>query len=248
MAKRHYPSARSPPTTYGYPGIFRRRRALRRARRRDCVETGASMSMVQTRLSRWTRTRRAAGDSCFLANEQSWRTAWRARSLLSRTNQEQRDRSGRLGRSRECSIDKGGTAPRRSVPVLAQLRAQVAGLLLQAMGEARPRRAAHQWGSPKNRLMGASVDASAGRPAAMTVALYIDELGTPETVEGVPAVAQVCAGDGEEVFERARVLERAPVDRIEARVADQLLRKRAGVVVRGERGCQVPASCSSILS
>jgi hypothetical protein len=26
------------------------------------------------------------GDACFLAKEQSWRTAWRARSLLSRTN------------------------------------------------------------------------------------------------------------------------------------------------------------------
>ena len=34
----------------------------------------------------WTTTRSAGGDSCFLANEQSWRTAWRARSLLSRTN------------------------------------------------------------------------------------------------------------------------------------------------------------------
>src|SRR6188472_4821910 len=62
----------------------------------------------------------------------------------------------------------------------------------------------------------------------------LDELGTPEPVEGVSAVAQVCGGDGEEVFERARVLERAPVDRIEARVADQLLHERAGLVVRGE--------------
>src|SRR5918995_162853 len=32
-----------------------------------------------------TTTRSAAGDSCFLAREQSWRTALRARSLLSRT-------------------------------------------------------------------------------------------------------------------------------------------------------------------
>ena len=32
-----------------------------------------------------TTTRSAGGDSCFLAKEQSWRTAWRARSLLSWT-------------------------------------------------------------------------------------------------------------------------------------------------------------------
>jgi hypothetical protein len=32
-----------------------------------------------------TRPGARAGDSCFLANEQSWRTSWRARSLLSRT-------------------------------------------------------------------------------------------------------------------------------------------------------------------
>jgi hypothetical protein len=34
----------------------------------------------------------------------------------------------------------------------------------------------------------------------MTVALYLDELGTPEPVEVVSAVAQVCGGDGKEVF------------------------------------------------
>jgi hypothetical protein len=32
-----------------------------------------------------TTTRSAGRDSCFVAKEQSWRTAWRARSLLSRT-------------------------------------------------------------------------------------------------------------------------------------------------------------------
>jgi hypothetical protein len=33
----------------------------------------------------WTTTGSAEGESCFLAKKQSWRTAWRARSLLSRT-------------------------------------------------------------------------------------------------------------------------------------------------------------------
>jgi hypothetical protein len=44
----------------------------------------ASRPSLATRLQR-TTTRSAGGDSCFLAKEQSWRTAWRARSLLSRT-------------------------------------------------------------------------------------------------------------------------------------------------------------------
>ena len=38
----------------------------------------------------WTTTRSAGGYSCFLAKEQSRRTAWRARSLLSRTTRSSR--------------------------------------------------------------------------------------------------------------------------------------------------------------
>ena len=42
--------------------------------------------------SPWTTTRSAGGDSCFFAKKQSWRTAWRARSLLSRTTTSSRTR------------------------------------------------------------------------------------------------------------------------------------------------------------
>jgi hypothetical protein len=41
---------------------------------------------VRGRRSLWDDDQSAAGDSCFLPNEQSWRTAWRARSLPGRTN------------------------------------------------------------------------------------------------------------------------------------------------------------------
>jgi hypothetical protein len=40
---------------------------------------------VSTRRPLRTTTRSAIGDSCFLAKQRSHRTAWRARSLLSRT-------------------------------------------------------------------------------------------------------------------------------------------------------------------
>jgi hypothetical protein len=49
-----------------------------------CAPQASVTSTQRTRPPR-TRTRRAAGDSCFLAKEQSWRTAWHAHSLLSRT-------------------------------------------------------------------------------------------------------------------------------------------------------------------
>jgi hypothetical protein len=52
--------------------------------------------------SRWTTTRSAGGDACFLAKEQSWRTAWRARSLLSRTIS---DRTARP--RRDCRLPPG---------------------------------------------------------------------------------------------------------------------------------------------
>jgi hypothetical protein len=49
------------------------------------VQQSEHLSERESTLSSWTTTKSAEGDFCFLAKEQSWRTAWRARSLLSRT-------------------------------------------------------------------------------------------------------------------------------------------------------------------
>jgi hypothetical protein len=45
-----------------------------------------SVAEFRPQRSPWTTTRSAGGDDYFLAKEQSWRTAWRARSLLSWTS------------------------------------------------------------------------------------------------------------------------------------------------------------------
>src|SRR5215208_117823 len=63
---------------------------------------------------RGRRPRAQREDSCFLPKEQSWRTAWRARSLLSRTTRSSRlatgTRSRRTGAERELDSE-GGAAP-----------------------------------------------------------------------------------------------------------------------------------------
>ena len=43
------------------------------------------------------------GDLCFLAKEQSWRTAWRARSLLSRTTTSSHDAAPGAIATRDCA-------------------------------------------------------------------------------------------------------------------------------------------------
>lgn len=70
----------------------------------------------------WT-TRSARGDSCFLAKEQSWRTAWRARSLLSRTisgsatgELELPGRAIASRHKRQCGSPSNGRADGRSSP------------------------------------------------------------------------------------------------------------------------------------
>jgi hypothetical protein len=64
---------------------------------------------------RWTTTRSAGGGSCFLATEQSWRTAWLARSLLSRTNRSS-ELSGSLNTRRSTCIMRGHDVTCRSRP------------------------------------------------------------------------------------------------------------------------------------
>jgi hypothetical protein len=58
-------------------------------------------------LPQGTTTRSAAGDSCFLANEQSWCTAWPARSLPSRTRTSSRGAGPAAIAIRNCASQPG---------------------------------------------------------------------------------------------------------------------------------------------
>jgi NADPH2:quinone reductase len=64
----------------------RLRQPRRFATYEDHFRVNATLRPDTCQLLVWTRTRSARGDSCFLIEEQSGRTAWRARSLLSWTS------------------------------------------------------------------------------------------------------------------------------------------------------------------
>jgi hypothetical protein len=68
-------------------------------------DTGVSASPGG--LSQRTTTRSAQGDSCFFAKEQSWRTAWSARSLLGWTTTSSRDVGPRVIATRDCDSHRG---------------------------------------------------------------------------------------------------------------------------------------------
>jgi hypothetical protein len=71
----------------------RRAEAARRSQSSPSESTGTA-----TRCLLGTTTRSAGGDSCFLANEQSWRNSWRAPSPLSRTTRSSRLATGARSR------------------------------------------------------------------------------------------------------------------------------------------------------
>jgi hypothetical protein len=74
-----------------------------RGRRRLAREAGASADAPHAPAADGQGS--AGGDACFLAKEQSWRTAWRTRSMLSRTSRSRRLATG--ARSRRTVPERG---------------------------------------------------------------------------------------------------------------------------------------------
>ena len=87
-----------------------------RARSRVSHEKEAS-ARRRRRRSPWTTTRRAGETPVFLAKEQPWRTAWRARSLLSRTSLSSGRHDAREPRWLLLSTDAGAPPVRSSRPL-----------------------------------------------------------------------------------------------------------------------------------
>jgi hypothetical protein len=74
-------------------------------RRRLAREAGASADALHAPAADGQGS--AGGDACFLAKEQSWRTAWRTRSLLGRTTTSSRGAGAGAIATRDCASWRG---------------------------------------------------------------------------------------------------------------------------------------------